>query len=100
MQVEMRAIGSIRPYENNPRHNDAAVDAVAASIREYGFRQPVVVDEAGVLIVGHTRYKAALKLGAAAVTFASRCSINSSVRANISRSPRSPPSARASCSRA
>src|SRR5262249_7315519 len=46
-----------------PRHNDAAVDAVAASIREFGFRQPIVVDESGVIIVGHTRYKAGLKLG-------------------------------------
>jgi DNA modification methylase len=63
MQVEMRPITTIRPYENNPRLNDAAVDAVAASIREYGFRQPIVVDEDGVIIVGHTRYKAARKLG-------------------------------------
>jgi ParB-like chromosome segregation protein Spo0J len=63
MLVEMRPIDSIRPYENNPRMNDDAVDAVAASIREYGFRQPIVVDEDGVIIVGHTRYKAALKLG-------------------------------------
>jgi len=63
MQVEMRPITAVRPYENNPRHNDAAVDAVAASIREYGFRQPLVVDEEDVIIVGHTRYKAALKLG-------------------------------------
>src|SRR6516165_8350689 len=63
MIVEMRSIASIRPYENNPRLNDAAVEAVAASIREFGFRQPIVVDEQGVIIVGHTRYKAALKLG-------------------------------------
>ena len=63
MQVEMRPLGSIQPYENNPRRNDAGVDAVAASIRAFGFRQPLVVDEAGVLIVGHTRYKAALQLG-------------------------------------
>src|SRR4051812_42019246 len=63
MQVEMRSLESIRPYHNNPRMNDAGVDAVAASIREYGWRQPIVVDEAGVIIVGHTRYKAALKLG-------------------------------------
>ena len=63
MHVEMRPISSIRPYENNPRINDAAVDAVAASIKEYSFRQPIVVDEDGVIIVGHTRYKAALKLG-------------------------------------
>src|ERR1700680_319465 len=62
MLVEMRPITSIRPYENNPRINDAAVDAVAASIKEFGFRQPIVVDEQGVIIVGHTRYKAAQKL--------------------------------------
>jgi DNA modification methylase len=61
--VEQRSIDSIRPYEKNPRINDAAVDAVAASIKEFGFRQPVVVDEQGVIIVGHVRYKAALKLG-------------------------------------
>src|SRR6202140_1033353 len=67
MHVEMRPISSIRPYENNPRLNDAAVDAVAASIKEFGFRQPIVVDEQGVIIVGHTRYKAALKLGLTAV---------------------------------
>jgi DNA modification methylase len=63
VQVELRPITSIRPYENNPRLNDEAVDAVAASIKEFGFRQPIVVDEQGVIIVGHTRYKAALKLG-------------------------------------
>src|SRR3954467_13632034 len=63
MEVEMRPVGSIRPYQNNPRDNDAAVDAVAASLKAFGFRQPIVVDEDGVIIVGHTRYKAALKLG-------------------------------------
>jgi DNA modification methylase len=63
MQVEMRSLATIHPYENNPRFNDSGVDAVAASIREFGFRQPIVVDEAGVIIVGHTRYKAALQLG-------------------------------------
>jgi site-specific DNA-methyltransferase (adenine-specific) len=63
MQIEMRPITSIRPYENNPRLNDAAVDAVAASIERFGFRQPIVVDVEGVIVVGHTRYRAALKLG-------------------------------------
>jgi DNA modification methylase len=67
MQVELRPITSIQPYENNPRLNDEAVAAVAASIREFGFRQPIVVDEQGVIVVGHTRYKAALKLGLEAV---------------------------------
>src|SRR5262245_53494478 len=63
MIVELRPIDSIRPYEGNPRQNDTAVDAVAASIKEFGFRQPIVVDEQGVIIVGHTRHKAALQLG-------------------------------------
>ncbi|MCI0702328.1 MAG: DNA modification methylase [Planctomycetia bacterium] len=63
MEVVMRPIDSIKPYENNPRFNDEAVDAVAESIRSFGFRQPIVVDENDVIIVGHTRYKAALKLG-------------------------------------
>lgn len=63
MQIEMRSIHTIRPYEGNPRHNDDAVDAVAASLREFGWRQPIVVDEEGVILAGHTRYKAALKLG-------------------------------------
>jgi DNA modification methylase len=63
MKVEMRRLADIKPYEDNPRHNDAAVDAVAASIQEFGFRQPIVTDEQDVIIVGHTRYKAAKKLG-------------------------------------
>jgi DNA modification methylase len=63
MHVKMRPTESIRPYANNPRLNDDAVDAVAASLRAHGFRQPIVVDEEGVIIVGHTRYKAAVKLG-------------------------------------
>ena len=63
MLIELRSINSIRPYPNNPRVNDAAVDSVAASIKEFGFAQPIVVDGEGVIIVGHTRLKAALKLG-------------------------------------
>jgi ParB-like chromosome segregation protein Spo0J len=63
MNIQIRNIDDIRPYENNPRINDAAVDAVAASLKEFGFRQPIVVDKDGVIIVGHTRYKAAQKLG-------------------------------------
>jgi DNA modification methylase len=63
MQIEMRPLSSIRPYENNPRINDAAVDAVAKSIQAFGFRQPIVVDEQGIIVVGHVRYKAAQKLG-------------------------------------
>ncbi len=63
MKVQLRALASITPYENNPRLNDGAVAAVAASIKEFGFRQPIVVDEHGVIVVGHTRYKAAVQLG-------------------------------------
>ncbi len=65
--VELRAIDDIRPYERNPRINDQAVDAVAASLDEFGFRQPIVVDADGVIIAGHTRWKAARKLGLAKV---------------------------------
>lgn len=63
MLIEERDITTIRPYPGNPRMNDEAVDAVAASIKEFGFRQPIVVDEQSVIIVGHTRFLAALKLG-------------------------------------
>jgi len=63
MKIEMRSIDSIRPYQNNPRHNEAAVDAAAESIRQFGFRQPIVVDADDVIVAGDTRYKAALKLG-------------------------------------
>jgi DNA modification methylase len=62
MLVELRNITDIRPYPKNPRCNDHAVAAMARSIAEFGFRQPIVVDEQGVIIVGHTRYKAALLL--------------------------------------
>src|SRR6476660_5762018 len=63
MNVEVWKLSAIQPYDSNPRINDRAVDAVAAAIREFGFRQPIVVDAEGVIIVGHTRYKAAAKLG-------------------------------------
>ena len=67
LNVELRPLAEIKPYEKNPRINDAAVDAVAESIRRFGFRQPIVVDEAGVIVCGHTRWKAAQKLGLAEV---------------------------------
>jgi DNA modification methylase len=63
MKIELRSIEEIKPYENNPRINDKAVEAVMASLKEFGFRQPIVVDKDGVIIVGHTRYKAAQQLG-------------------------------------
>ncbi len=63
MKIEMRNLSDIKPYPGNPRLNDDAVDAVAASLKEFGFRQPIVVDSEGVIICGHTRFKAAQKLG-------------------------------------
>ena len=62
MKVEQWNIDRVKPYEKNPRRNDKAVEAVMASIRAFGFRQPIVVDSEGVIVVGHTRWKAAKKL--------------------------------------
>lgn len=63
MQIKNVNIDSIKPYPNNPRDNDDAVSGVAKSIKEFGWQQPIVVDKNNVIIVGHTRYKAAKKLG-------------------------------------
>ena len=63
MKIETRAVSEIKPYEQNPRVNDRAVDAVAASLREFGFRQPIVIDTESVIVCGHTRWKAAGKIG-------------------------------------
>ena len=67
MKIELRKLSDIKPYPGNPRQNDGAVDAVAGSLREFGFRQPIVVDSEGTIVVGHTRLKAAEKLGLATV---------------------------------
>lgn len=63
MNIIDKKISELKPYEKNPRKNDAAVSAVANSIREFGFKVPVVIDKDGVIVAGHTRYKAALSLG-------------------------------------
>ena len=63
LSVEPWAIDRVIPYARNPRKNDAAVAAVAASIKEFGWRQPIVVDEDGVVLAGHTRLAAARSLG-------------------------------------
>lgn len=63
MTIIEKNINSITPYERNPRLNDNAVDAVAASIREFGFKVPIIIDKDGVIVAGHTRLKAAKKLG-------------------------------------
>ena len=63
MIIEDIPISAVKPYEKNPRKNDKAVDGVAESIKQFGFKQPIVIDKNGVIVAGHTRYKAALKLG-------------------------------------
>lgn len=63
MNVIEIEVGKIKPYEKNPRKNERAVNGVAESIKQFGFQQPIVVDKNNVIVVGHTRYKAAKKLG-------------------------------------
>ena len=63
IKIVEKKIEDLTPYAKNPRKNDKAVDKVAASIREFGFKVPIVIDKAGVVAAGHTRLKAALKLG-------------------------------------
>lgn len=62
MKVIEVPIDQVKPYENNPRINDDAVEVTANSIKEFGWQQPIVVDKDNVIIVGHTRLKAAKKL--------------------------------------
>lgn len=63
MDIIEKNLADIVPYEHNPRKNEAAVDAVAESIREFGFKVPIVIDSEGVIVAGHTRALAAKKLG-------------------------------------
>lgn len=63
MQIEEVNINELTPYSNNPRNNDSAVDAVAASIKEFGFKVPIIIDKDNVIVAGHTRLKAAQKIG-------------------------------------
>lgn len=62
-KVQMMPLSALVPYTKNPRKNDEGVKAVASSIREFGFRNPIIVDRDNVIIAGHTRYKAAEMLG-------------------------------------
>lgn len=62
LKIEYIQIEKLIPYVNNPRHNDKAVDAVAGSIAEFGFKNPIIVDADNVIIAGHTRLLAARKL--------------------------------------
>ena len=63
MEYQKKRLEDIRPYENNPRINDDAVEDVMESIRQCSYIAPIVVDEDGVILAGHTRYKALLRLG-------------------------------------
>lgn len=63
MEIIYKKIDEIIPYNNNPRFNDNAVEYVAKSIKEFGFKVPCIIDTGGVLITGHTRLKAAKELG-------------------------------------
>ena len=62
MEIIEKRLTELTPYKNNPRKNDQAVDAVAASIKAFGFKVPIVIDSDGVIVCGHTRVKAAKKL--------------------------------------
>lgn len=62
MQIEYMKITDLKPYKRNPRKNDKAVDIVANSIKEFGFKNPIIIDSNNEIICGHTRLKAAKKL--------------------------------------
>lgn len=63
MNIVLKKLNEIKPYEKNPRRNDQAVDAVAESIKYFGFKVPIVIDKNGTIVTGHTRYRSAKKLG-------------------------------------
>lgn len=63
MEIESIKIENIKPYENNPRINDKAVNGVKESIKQFGFKVPIVIDKNNVIVCGHTRYKASVDLG-------------------------------------
>lgn len=62
-KIIYKNIDDLIPYENNPRLNDQGVDALAESIKEFGFKVPIIIDSDGVIVAGHTRLKACKKLG-------------------------------------
>lgn len=62
MQIVYKKINDLIPYEKNPRNNDDAVEYVSNSIKEFGFKVPIIIDKNNVIVAGHTRYKASKKL--------------------------------------
>ena len=63
MEIINKKLDELKPYENNPRFNDEAVEYVANSIKQFGFKVPIVIDKNNVIVAGHTRYKASMELG-------------------------------------
>lgn len=63
LSIKILDVKNIKNYKNNPRHNDNAVDAVAESIKQFGFKVPIIIDKDNIIVAGHTRLKAAKKLG-------------------------------------
>ena len=63
MEIKYKKLEDLKPYLNNPRFNDDAVEQVANSIKEFGFKVPMVIDKDNVIVAGHTRYKASMELG-------------------------------------
>ena len=63
MEIVNKKLTTLIPYENNPRINDEAVEYVKNSIKEFGFKSPIIIDKNNVIIAGHTRYKASEELG-------------------------------------
>jgi len=63
MEIKMIKIEDLKPYENNPRNNDNAVEYVKNSIKKFGFKVPLVIDKNNVIVTGHTRYRASQELG-------------------------------------
>ena len=63
INVKYLQISKLKEYENNPRHNENAVEAVAESIKQFGFKVPIIIDKDNIIVAGHTRKKAAIKLG-------------------------------------
>jgi site-specific DNA-methyltransferase (adenine-specific) len=63
VKIIEKKVEELIPYVNNPRNNEAAVDFVASSIKEFGFKNPIIIDKENVIVAGHTRLAAAKKLG-------------------------------------
>ena len=63
INIKYLQISKLKEYENNPRHNENAVEAVAESIKQFGFKVPIIIDKDNIIVAGHTRKKAAMKLG-------------------------------------